>query len=324
MSTSSYEYDVAFSFLAKDESLAAELNDLLQSRIKTFLYSKKQGELAGTDGEKSFGAVFGEKARLVVVLYRQGWGETPWTRIEETSIRNRAFDDGYDFVKFIPLDDPPVVPRYLPKTHLWIGLKRWGMPGAASVIEARVQELGGDPHEENVVDRALRLGRSQQFSARRERFLYSGEGVWAANSAFEAFKIAIEEQINAIRNSGSAFTVEIKQAEQQIVILGRHLITLALSVDRHCQYANSLNQAVLKVTLWQGHPPFPGITHIEYPPKLNSTSFTFDLSPSDQHHWTTSGRGERAYTSEELASFVLKYYMDAIEVNKTSVFDRFR
>ena len=102
-----YKYDVAFSFLARDEGLATELNDLLQDRVRTFLYSRKQGEIAGKDGEQSFNAVFGKEARLVVVLYRRGWGETPWTRIEETAIRNRAFEYGYDFVKFIPLDEPP-------------------------------------------------------------------------------------------------------------------------------------------------------------------------------------------------------------------------
>jgi hypothetical protein len=92
MSQEQYDYDVAFSFLAGDESVATQLNDLLQDRLKTFLYSKRQGEIAGTDGEKSFNLVFGEKSRLVVVLYRAGWGETPWTRIEETAIRNRGYD----------------------------------------------------------------------------------------------------------------------------------------------------------------------------------------------------------------------------------------
>lgn len=65
MEPSDYKYDVAFSFLAEDEELATELNDLLQDRLRTFLYWKKQGEIAGTDGEKSFNNVFGRDARLV-------------------------------------------------------------------------------------------------------------------------------------------------------------------------------------------------------------------------------------------------------------------
>ena len=70
MNGRSYNYDVALSFLAQDERLATELNDLLQDRLKTFLYSKRQGEIAGTDGEQTFNKVFGEEARVVVVLCR--------------------------------------------------------------------------------------------------------------------------------------------------------------------------------------------------------------------------------------------------------------
>jgi hypothetical protein len=188
MEMQQYKYDVAFSFLAQDEELAIQLNDLLQDSVQTFLYSKKQGEIAGTDGEKSFNRVFGEQSRLVVVLYRGGWGETPWTRIEETSIRNRAYEQGYDFVIFIPLDDPPTIPKWLPKTQLWIGLKRWGVTGAASVIEDRIQKLGGEPHQETVEARAARLERSLKFAEKRKRFLGSEIGVSVANKEFEALQ----------------------------------------------------------------------------------------------------------------------------------------
>ena len=69
MNHDQYKYEVAFSFLAQDEVLATELNDLLQDRLSTFIYSKRQEELAGTDGEETFNNVFGKQARLVVVLY---------------------------------------------------------------------------------------------------------------------------------------------------------------------------------------------------------------------------------------------------------------
>ena len=112
-----YKFDVALSFLAGDEALAAELNDLLQDRLKTFLYSRRQEDLVGTDGEKTFNRVFATEARLVVVLYRENWGQTRWTQIEETAIRGRAFDHGYDFTLFIPLDEGRTVPKWLPKTQ---------------------------------------------------------------------------------------------------------------------------------------------------------------------------------------------------------------
>ena len=77
-----FEFDVALSFLAKDEPLALRLADLIRERLRTFIYSKEQEQLAGRDGEEKFAQVFGRGARIVVVLHRQGWGTTPWTRVE--------------------------------------------------------------------------------------------------------------------------------------------------------------------------------------------------------------------------------------------------
>jgi hypothetical protein len=239
MDKKEYKYDVAFSFLAEDEALAIQLNNLLQDRVRTFLYSKKQNEIAGTDGEKIFSEVFGEQSRLVVVLYRKGWGETPWTRIEETAIRNRAYDHGYDFVKFIPLDEPPIVPRWLPRTQLWIGLKRWGITGAASVIEARVEELGGEPHEESVQERATRLERTMEFKNKREKFLNSTEGVNAAKEQYEALQIELEQLIDSIKISTSSIHLIVKKTQNLIVVLGLHK---GISVNWYFRYSNTLDE----------------------------------------------------------------------------------
>lgn len=157
MTTTEYKYDVAFSFLADDEDIATNINDIIKDRLTTFIYSERQKELAGTDGEKTFSRVFGSEVRIVFVLYRKGWGETSWTRIEETAIRNRCFDEGYDFVLFAPLEKNLELPRWLPKNRIWLGLDRWGIEDAASVIESRVQEAGGIPKEETVEDRISRL-----------------------------------------------------------------------------------------------------------------------------------------------------------------------
>jgi hypothetical protein len=145
VTSSDFKYDVAFSFHREDEGLATRLNDLLQDRFSTFLYSKRQEILAGTDGEESFSRVFAKEARCVVVLYRKEWGETPFTRIEQMAIRKRAFEEGYDFTLFIPTEDRTSLPPWMPRQRLYWGLKRFALSGAAGAIEARIQELGGEP-----------------------------------------------------------------------------------------------------------------------------------------------------------------------------------
>ena len=89
-----FEYDVAFSFNAMDEGIATQLNDLLADRLKTFMYSERQREIAGTDGQEAFSRVFGKTARVVVILYRPEWGQTRWTRVEMDAIKNRSLEEG--------------------------------------------------------------------------------------------------------------------------------------------------------------------------------------------------------------------------------------
>ncbi len=52
------KYDVAISFLHRDEQFALKIHAGLSERMEVFLYSKKQEELAGTDGLESFREAF--------------------------------------------------------------------------------------------------------------------------------------------------------------------------------------------------------------------------------------------------------------------------
>lgn len=138
-----FKYEVAFSFLQDDEPLALEIADRLRDRVKVFIYSENQKELIGRDGIDQFTSVFREEARVVIILYREDWGQTKWTRIEETAIKNRFPDEGYDFLLIAPLDSPIKLPKWYPPAWIWADVRRYGVDGVASVIENRVQAIGG-------------------------------------------------------------------------------------------------------------------------------------------------------------------------------------
>jgi hypothetical protein len=300
-----FKYDAAFSFLARDESIAQELNDLIQERVETFLYSKRQEAIAGTDGEKTFNKVFGEDARIVVVLFRDGWGETPWTRIEETAIRNRAYKEGYDFLVLVPLDKNATIPRWLPRTQLWVGFERWGATGAASVIEARVQQAGGSPRTESVADRALRLKRQMDQEAARKRFLNSSDGVRAALEESRALHELLDKKAEQIRVE-SEFPLSIERTREGMDVCASHG---CLAVDWSPQFAHSLDSSSLDVSLWGGKPPRPGRRFFEAPPCLRKEKYHFDLTHSDEVGWRHSSSGE-FFSSDRLADALLRTLID--------------
>src|SRR5882757_7344584 len=137
------KYDVAISFLSQDMPTATELADNLGTGLKVFFYPRNQEELAGTDGLESMRRPFVDECRITVVLYRERWGKTPWTGVEEAAIKDGCLKHGWKRLFFMSLDDTSALPVWIPETHIGFSLKNFPIDQAAGAIKARVQEFGG-------------------------------------------------------------------------------------------------------------------------------------------------------------------------------------
>jgi len=146
-------YDVAISFLSQDEPLAGSLHEKLSENFNVFVYSKKQEQLAGTDGLESFRQAFLSQSRLVVVLYRDGWGKTKWTAIEELAIKDRVFEGQWDSLLFVTMDGG--YPVWFPKAHVRLDYRTFAKD-LIGAIKFRLQELGGELKTETAAGKAHR------------------------------------------------------------------------------------------------------------------------------------------------------------------------
>lgn len=303
-----FKYDVAISFLQEDESIARELDNLLSERLTTFVYFDRQKEIAGTDGEQTFNQIFGKETRIVVVLYRDHWSTTPWTRIEETAIRNRGYEKGYDFLTMIPLDSPPTVPEWLPKTRIWVGLERWGVAGAASVIEARVQESGGTPKQESPVERARRLSKRISDEKQCSEFLGSEIGVKHANQEVENLFSNIEKIASEISAEGRDIKLGHKRTERSRFVLSCWVYVVEISWV--CRAINSLRDSRLYVDLSKKD---RFSSSFERPRRIAAQEFNFDLRLPDRYGWSSVVGDKRFFTSEQLASHCVELLLKRIQ-----------
>lgn len=303
-----FEYDVAFSFAAQDEGIATQLNDLLSDRMKTFIYPEHQKKLAGTDGMVTFSDVYGRKARIVVVLFRKEWGNTPWTKVESESIRARAHESGFDFTLFIATEATPTPPAWLPRTRLYLALERFGINAAAAVVEARVTEAGGLPHEETILERAQRHVRANNLKAEQKQFENSGTGVQAANKAFEGFYFSLEQGCKAVEQLGP--NIKLHNTHGVRVV---HCGTLNLIISWRVRFNNSLEESVLDAEFYQGLPRLPGfIPSFEEARRVHAEQFDYKLVQIDRHTYVKRGN-KREFSPEKLADHLLKKLMDLAE-----------
>jgi hypothetical protein len=307
-----FAYEVAFSFCSRDEGLALSLDDRLKERFNTFFYPRKQEIIAGTDGEKTLNKVFSEQTRIAVVLYRSEWGKTPFTRIEETAIRNRAFNEGYGFTLWIAAEESVTLPPYVEKARIYYGLSRYGLDGAVAVIETAIQQKGGDTRPETLEDKAARLNRQAIAQSERLAFLETPQAVIEA--AATARKLFENVRTRAEKLAEWRLTVEtfLGRGKKDIWadVYGQSCV---LAVTWHQPYFGTFKEAALRVELWEGAPPRPGRSYIggEAPPRRFREEYEFDRILDGTYVWRHHSSRE-PLTNDQMADHALGLLIEAL------------
>ncbi|MFC0776366.1 hypothetical protein [Terrimonas alba] len=298
-----YKYEVAFSFLQRDEQIAYQINDLIQDRIEAFIYSKKQEELGGTDGEKKFNEVFYKECRIVVLLYRNGWGATPWTRIEETAIRNRAFELGWDFLLLVNLDKTSTLPAWIPKTYIWFDFERWKSEGLAPVIEQKVKETGGNVRPESIEDKANRFKRLKNAVREREKFFYNGNAIAESDNEVKKIIALMKEAKSTLEDPETYFTLNFSERREEMYEFGHDSHYLCFNWHRGFY---ELKDRKLVVTIYEklGH---YGINEGEK--RFKQVEYKFDRDLNENNIWTSN---KKNYSSEDLVKEWIGSYLEVL------------
>jgi hypothetical protein len=121
--------------------------------------------------------VFAQEARMVVLVYRDGWGERGFTYIEQTAIKRRIHAHGADFLFIViaATEPPPTLPDWLPADHVYWELPTFGIDDAVDAIRQRLRRLPSVPTVETAVDLALRQQRERIARSRRDAFRRSSK-----------------------------------------------------------------------------------------------------------------------------------------------------
>jgi hypothetical protein len=308
-----YKYDIAISFLNQDEPIALDLYDRLSPNFKTFVYSKKQEDIAGTDGLEIFRKAFRHDSRLVVVLYRDGWGKTPWTRIEEGAITDRFLKEGWDWLIFIVVNSASKPPPWLPETKIRLNLQDYGIEQAVGVIKARAQELGSKYHKEDAVQRAKRLERQAATRAERKRLLGSSEGVKAATKEAKIIFSEIGTLVEEIRGTTTKLNILVGHDDISCGLTnGRVSITLYFRP----RFSNSLEDISLVIKEMNGRVLLPqerGRILFTEPQELTVHKFDPDITSEKGWCWRSQSDPMSLYSSQDISEYCLKLFLDLVD-----------
>ncbi len=186
-SVADFEFDVAISFLGEDLTTAQQFQDRLQPALRSYMYVRDRDVVTGTDGLETLRSVFRDRARISVVLYRDGWGETPWTGVEEAAIKDRCLRTRYRSLVLINLDGS-TPPEWVPDTYIHFDLQTYSLEQLSGAIKARAQELGAIARRPTLADRAIAIEKRRAFDKETEDLLNRSNIEWtkARDALFEA------------------------------------------------------------------------------------------------------------------------------------------
>ena len=309
MKNDDYKYDVAFSFLKKDEHLANQINDLIKDNLSTFLYSKRLEDLANKKPEKTFIDVFGKQSKIVVVLFRNKWGTTPWTRIEEKAIRNRASNEGYNFLLFIPMDDPPTVPKYLPKSQIWDKLAQSGIKGAATVIEERVKLLADESRKKSPINNVRKINEEPQYEIERSKFLESVHGLEIAELELQKLFSELNKLKRKIEKDTIGLPFNYQQDDKNCIIhCGEFSIRFYLPPAK----INPILDFYLYIEL-QKHGPSSNEANI-----LAIEEYHFEVKKVGEYGWMKEVGSKSFISSKKLAEKSIKLLLSQLDIEGES------
>jgi hypothetical protein len=192
----------------------------------------------------------------------------------------------------------------MPKTSIWYDLERFGLNGAAAVLEARIRDHGGNAVVETLADRAARLKRAQHFMEEKEAFHGSEQGVKASREAYKRFVDDLKANTELLTTIGA----RVRSTRDGIttLVVGAGVV---LTTQYQPFYANTLDSAVLEARFYDQVPPLSGIVSLDGDPhQLESYDFTFQLVGPDRAAWVDEDGEE--YSIEGLAEYVIRRFMD--------------
>lgn len=315
-----YKYDVAFSFLKQDEQIAYDLNDRIQDRYSTFIYSKHQEELGGTDGEKQFNSVFFEESRIVVLLYRNGWGQTSWTRIEETALKNRAFEKGWDFLLLINLDTTSTLPSWIPKTYIWIDFPRFKSEGVVAVVDHKIKEKGGQGKPDTVENKVERLKRLRSAQKKRDEFLVGNEVVATANKEVK-YIIDKLKLLKPVIEDPSSYLYLATEERQFPLMYEFGYKGHYLCFNNHSQFQILIKNhqlsllGMLRVVIYEKDDSYGSNKEVRI---IKKVELTFDQNLIGQNGWSDVSSGNSFILSDDLIDKWVSNFLEVISNLKNS------
>lgn len=315
----SQKYDVAISFLARDVAIAQALYEQLSAGLEVFFFPRNQEELAGTDGLESMREPFVNQSRINLVIYREQWGNTPWTSVEADAVKDSCLANAYRNLFFFVAEPTNVKPPWVPDTQVRFNYSDFTLEQAVGAIKLRVQERGGHYTPLTPLKRAEILKAEDDYR-RAKSHMNSGEGLALIQRKVSELFQEIEIQCVAVNASGHVqiryeTTFKERSSHQSCILTDDQVGMIILW---HQQYSNTLDNSQFSVREFIGglilNSELDRKMYFDQPQLVGETKYEPELSRSREYGWKKKMDHRPDFiTSSSLAEKCVIQFLDLVE-----------
>ena len=247
---------------------------------------------------------------MVVVRYRDGWGQTPWTRVEEAAIKDRFLQQGWEWLLFVMVDEASTPPAWLPKSEIRLNYETYGFEQLLGAIKLRAQKLGSVLRAETPLEKALRLEKASTERSQREQIVLT-QGRAAVGEEHERLRQTLDEKIEHLNKALTALKIEHSSDGHDYL-----LKTSGVSLNFYLYPTYPPTQSRIVIQEWNGplilHGDrgrrmfFPG----DEPKAIAKEGWHFDYQGFLGWCWRQGLQGDQFLTTSQLADRVIERLLD--------------
>lgn len=307
-------YDVAISFLVADEKTAAAIKAGLAG-LNVFFYPHNQEELVGTNGIESMREPF-MASRVNVILFRERYGNTPWTGVELSAIQDSCLKTRFQSLVFAQLDKDDEKPLWLPDTHIRCVLGDFTLDQLVGAIKLRVQERGGEVVKATPLELAKRL-REEELLRQDEKRLFGNDSFIKGTAAKVVDDLMKElmAQIEHIKSElGTAWTYGYESegaGVRGVLKYGR----VALEVYWKQIYTNVIEDVALECTEYNGAVLLRSENRVAFyePKRLAQQKYYPKLNMSREVRWIDKEKPEVLMSNGDVVEKVIEQFLSLVD-----------
>jgi hypothetical protein len=306
-------YDVAISFLVADEKTASAIKAGLAG-LKVFFYPHNQEELVGTNGIESMREPF-LSARVNVVLFRERYGNTPWTGVELSAIQDSCLKSRFQSLVFAQLDKNDQKPLWLPDTHIRCVLGDFTLDQLVGAIKLRVQERGGQVVKQSPLEVAKRLREEELLRQDQQKFFRDHPFIkdTAAKVVEDLMKQLMQQAEKLSTEAGLQITFGYEpyySGFRAVLRYGR----VALEVWWKQSYTNVIEDVALECTEYNGTVSLHRERRMHYyePERLGQIDYHPALNSARKLRWIDKAKPAELLSNDDVVERVAEQFLSLI------------